>query len=655
MRKTLLKLFTAMLVICFALGSFTACSDDPSSEVPDGDGGVKTLSSSLLDGKIANFMGAEGFGIIDKTNEVQPVNSGASTFSVSTYADESNDEQKKTEFAKETENGYVDVHFHNTDDTRKSYKDLNKKYSKHHHNSVECPKTDCDEISDEITLEESSGEVDTVISLDARVNKLYNYGNFTFMSVSSAIEGKVRVLYEVFQPTVAGNTIVQLKGKASYPTLINIENQYHIDGGKWLFGYIKIEANGSKPAGVIPIKVSSNETGYHTANYWSDTYNQSYIIDNNTGITYSLSRFPYIYSVENGVIKVHDENAPGWFRYYEPTVVDGEMTFKEKVLPTDEEFLGNLPKCGSSTSAMIDIYGNMLFNTRSSSGPLTVDEYGEKKYGNNIILATASKQVYDGIPYQYPSNVANQIQSRYSNANRYHLGSDGKIYRVDFRGLMSNVKVDVLGQNATWQTVPNDTTVTFEGNSGYIGWQMGGMSIGLMDMYRITKISNGYAYYSTACSTDGGMVWGSPYLRNEMIQLGDFVGVTKIPVTGPDENNSHLDFMETFEYNGVSIIETYTIFLVGKTQMMYMDSKGVKVLDVETGETIEIDGVEKVNDGYLQQNPLWDNIVLKINGQTKYLNLLKEIDFDNVTSSFGDEYVKIGGELEAYFKFVKNV
>ncbi len=654
MKRTLLKLFTVMLVICFALGTFTACSDEPGSEVPGG-GGVKAISASLLDGKTANFMGAEGFGIIDKANAINPVTSGgASAFSVSTYADEDSSEQKKTEFAKETDDGYVDVHFHdNRDGQKKIYKDLNKKYEKHHHKGVECPKTDCDEISDEITAEESSGEIDTVISLGARVNKLYNYGKFTFMSISSAVEGKVKALYEVFSPTVAGSSIMQLKNRAPYPTLINIENQYDINGGKWLFGYIKVEANGSNPAGVIPMKISSNETGYHVANYWSDAYNQSYIIDNETGITYSLSQFPYIYSVENGVIKVHDENVPGWFRYYEPTVVDGQMTFKEKVLPTDQEFLGNLPKCGSSTSAMIDIHGNMVFNARSSSGPLTVDEYGEKKYGNNVILAMTSKQVYDGIPYQYPSNVSNLIQQRYLKANRYHLGSDGKIYRVDFRGLMSNVKVDVLGPNATWQTVPNDTNVTFEGNSGYIGWQMG-VDAARMDMYRITKISNGYAYYTTACSTDGGMVWQSPRLHNDFINLGDFVGVTKIPVTGPDENNSHLEFMETFELNGVNIMNTYTIFLVGKTQMMYMDYQGVNVLDVETGETVKIDGVEIKDDRYMH-DALRDNICMKINGQMKYINLLQEIDFNNVMASFGDERVKIGGELDAYFKFVKGI
>ena len=264
-----------------------------------------------------------------------------------------------------------------------------------------------------------------------------------------------------------------------------------------------------------------------------------------------------------------------------------------------------------------------------------------------------SKQVYDGLTSQFPSNVANLIQRRYSNANRYHLGSDGKIYRVDFRGLMSNVKVDVLGPNATWQTVPNDTTVTFEGNSGYIGWQMG-VDAARMDMYRITKISNGYAYYTTACSTDGGMVWQSPRLHNDFINLGDFVGVTKIPVTGPDENNSHLEFMETFELNGVNIMNTYTIFLVGKTQMMYMDYKGVKVLDVETGETVKIDGVEIKDDRYMH-DALRDNICMKINGQMKYINLLQEIDFNNVMASFGDERVKIGGELDAYFKFVKGI
>ena len=139
MKKGLIRLLTLLIVICFSIGTFTACgSDDPSSKTPPSGGGVNTISASLLDGKTANFMGADGFGIIDKDTQTVS-NGGASLFSAQAYADENATEsQKKAEFVKETEDGYVDVHFHdNRDGQKKSYKDLNKKYDKHHHKGAE--------------------------------------------------------------------------------------------------------------------------------------------------------------------------------------------------------------------------------------------------------------------------------------------------------------------------------------------------------------------------------------------------------------------------------------------------------------------------------------------------------------------------------------
>ena len=53
-----------VLTLCFgSLGAFTACNPAP----PTVSVRANAVSVSLLDGKIANFMGAEGFGLTDKS------------------------------------------------------------------------------------------------------------------------------------------------------------------------------------------------------------------------------------------------------------------------------------------------------------------------------------------------------------------------------------------------------------------------------------------------------------------------------------------------------------------------------------------------------------------------------------------------------------
>ena len=120
MKKKLIKFLTFILAVCLGSSIFTACN-------PSGDSNTLTvskISANILDGKVANFLGAEGFGIIDKSTVVAP--SSIKNFA-KVYAEESTGEQKKTEFVKETTNGYVDIHFHTDNGLHKGYKNLNKK------------------------------------------------------------------------------------------------------------------------------------------------------------------------------------------------------------------------------------------------------------------------------------------------------------------------------------------------------------------------------------------------------------------------------------------------------------------------------------------------------------------------------------------------
>lgn len=651
MKNKLLHFLTLIMIFCLSLGVFIACNNGGGSDNGGNEPSVKQISSSLLNGKVANLMGAEGFGIIDKTIPEQK--SSPSVLVTRVYADENLPEnQKKTEFAKETENGYKDVHFHKNEGNGKGYKDLNKKFSKHHHKGYECPKVDCDEISDEIEDLESSNQAETILSLNARVNKLYNYKNFTFMSISSAVEGKAKVLVEVYNPYI-DKAYFENSKLSPYPTAVNIENHYRASGGEWEFGYIKIDSDGTNPSGYIPMKINENETGYHTANYWSDNYNQSYIIDNSTGITYSLAQFPYIYSVDKGIIKVVDFSVKGYFRYYKPIITQNQLTFEEIKLPTDQDFLQNLPPCGTSNSVMMDIYGNMLFNaTRRLSGDVEVDEFGEKKYGDNVILALANNRVYQELlnKNQY-GFYADIFANRYLNSNRYHLASDGKIYRVDFRGILSKVKVHVLGPNAVWQEVDSLVNVTFDNFNGSICWSIGIDKI-RMDFFRINKIENGYAYYSTACYSDGCIVWDSVAIDQSLIEMGDYVGVIKLPVDGANTDNANLELMQEFTEKGINYNKNFTVFLVGKTQMLYHKNDMLFIVDVQSGKSATL------SSGMATQNILLgvdrNNLIFSVNGQRKYLNVLQPINLDDFENSLSNDYVILGGELDAYFKFVTN-
>lgn len=640
MKKVVTKLLTFILIACFSSSLFTACNLGDGDQPPTT---VSKISSSLLDGKVANFLGAEGFGIIEKTPKTTTV---SKINPLTVHAEESKGEQKKTEFVKQTELGYVDVYFHSNNGLHKGYKNLNKKYAKHHHKNVECSDTDCDEISDEITQEEASGNASTIASLNARINKLYNYKNFTFASISSAVEGDVTVVYNVYRPTINQGVLTSLKH--SYPTAVNIENHFSVSGSGWEFGYIKIDGTDTTPQGIIPTKINENETGYHTSNYWCDDYNQSYLIDNDTGIVYSLSQFKYIYSVANGIIKVFDDTVPGWFKYYKPVITDEGLTFERILLPTDLGYVSNLPVGGTSTSVMIDVYGNMLFNGVSTlSQNAQVDEYGEQKCGNNIIISYASSQVYNELSNknQY-GNSSQIIATRYLKSNRYHQGSDGRIYRVDFRGLFSEVKVHVLDENCAWAEVDNTTNVTFDKFNGAIAWWVG-VNQSYIDSFRITKISGGYAYYSTACASDGAHVWDIVTLSEDLVSNKDYAGVVKIPVNGPTSDYSHLLYMQEFINAEFDYNKNFSIFLIGDTQMLYHDKNTVYIVDLESGKRAQINSSTNALTT-IDKN----NLVFNINGVTKYLNVLQNVDIDNFESAFSTEPIILGGKLDAYFEFL---
>ena len=381
MKGKILSLLIAMLMVC-SVGGLSACKQDPPPASP-----VKKIDATLLDGKIANFLGAEGLGVLDKSQQATPtkvVTTGAKVqlMSAVTYAQNDGEitTQKQSELVKDTKSGHKDIHFYNATESVKSYLDLNKQFETHHHDGAPCTVTDCDQISDEIANQEESEQANTIMKLDARINKLYNYKDFTFFSVTSAIEGEVTIRNyknhgEIYLPV--NNDMV----------LINGGNGAELNE----YGVSYFTHDGS----VIFVKQFENDTNFHTSNYWSDDYNQSYVTDNKTGKTYSLSEFPRIFSVENGIIKVHNNNANGKFDYYEPIVNDnGEMTFKPITLPTPEEF--KIPFNTFINVLKKDIYGNKVIENRNvinDAVDTSFDANGEKKIGDNMIVSARLQSV----------------------------------------------------------------------------------------------------------------------------------------------------------------------------------------------------------------------------------------------------------------------
>lgn len=645
MKKKILCLLLTVLLICSVASGLCACA--PKDPPPAG-GAVGKISASLLDGKIANFLGAEGLGLKDKSKQPSAFSldsgSGFSAFSAVAFDEQSGDSktQKKNELVKDTEDGHKDVHFYSAENGRSSYKDLNKQFNNHHHKGEECKNANCDLISDEIEQQEQEDTSNTIISLDARINKLYNYGDFTFFSVSSAVEGEIRIRNErktqqPFMVNAGDEMIVVNAGNGAQASDIGVSLIILEDGA-------------------IPIKEFENDLIYHVANYWSDNYNQSYITDNKTGKTYSLSQFPRIFSVENGVIKVYNENANGKFDYYEPKIVDGEMEFVKIALPDASEF-----RIGFNTFVNVlksDKYGNKLIESRErvdDSVDHSYDKNGEKKIGEKFIGAARLNSVYNPLQQQSMGmNGIRGLQTRYLNATRYHLGSDGRIYRLNFTGNLSEISVNVLNEKCEWQNVESTAEVTFEGVEGFILWSYSAIDSLNRDYFRITKISDGYAYYSSAATTDGGMVWQAHVIGGASdIEKGEYSGVVKIPTSGPVEvqegfRYEHLEPFYELAYQGMRF-ERYKVFLVADTQMVILfgqeDISGKMIfIDVETGAKEELGSSRFLS---FDECSVWFE-------NYGWLSLVEEIDFDNFNPNeiFTEEPIDYRGELDAYFKLV---
>ena len=189
-KKHLSVLLALLMSASMALPLMACGGTGDSGNGGKNDTNANVISASLLDGKVANLLSANGIAIQDKTQNEATVSAvkTKNARKIVAHADEENTiEQPETELVKQTEEGVQDVHFH--DGEEGGYAEWNKET--HHHDGQVCDVEGCMEVSDETLAEEENAP--TVISLEARVNKLYNSGKFTFMCVSSAVEGQVQL------------------------------------------------------------------------------------------------------------------------------------------------------------------------------------------------------------------------------------------------------------------------------------------------------------------------------------------------------------------------------------------------------------------------------------------------------------------------------
>ena len=569
-----MKLFKRIGALCLlaAIGvGCIGCGDVPPA---DNEPVVHAISSSLLDGKVANLLSAQGIGIANKDGDTaqtasEKTQTAKKSFLITASADEEITTQAKNELVKQTDDGVHDVRFHDGD--KGSYREWNKRFDKHHHKGVECPNTDCDELSDEIEAEEANAP--TIISLDARVNKLYNAGNFTFVCVSSAVEGEVKL----YSYRTKMNGIQEWLGFSQgmgMPAL-NLYNHYDEKLGNTLINYMVVK-DGDKTGHILVKRTKEYEEGYHHSNYWCDDFNQSYIIDNETGKTYSLAQFPAIWSVENGIVTIY--NAQKKFQYYTPAIEDGELKMNEIDLPTGALYAYTQ----SPDSRMLrDKYGNFVVDTRQELKDAN-PESGEIKYGDRMIFAGLSQMVLNS----FRNNSDMQRRERtYYQAMRFHKGDDGLIYRVGYTGDLNNIPVHVLNENGEWVSVPDTTDVTFPIPYGYITFL--GQHFMEDGYLRITQIKGGYAYFSLAAYGNHRELLLDVHKQNLLNE--EWTGVAKMPVNGGrDEELIEL----VHRYNLFGEKKQFVTYQVGLNSMVYKLSNKLILWNRETNEkkTTPFDG-----------------------------------------------------------------
>ncbi len=537
------------LTLIMGVTALASCGDNGGTSSSDGEvntPNATTISSTVLDGKVANLMSANGIAIQDKNQNAPTVvaTNAKNTPRIITAKAEGDSTmmpQAKNEFVKETDDGMQDVRFHSSE--KGSYREWNKRFDKHHHKGQECPTTDCDELSDEIESEEQN--TPTIVSLDARVNKLYNTGKFTFLCVSAAIEGEVQVLTQYTNnPQSLSNQFY-----ANYNAWLNTEEHYRSkEDYSRCVSYMT--ARTSDKTGVILVKRSEAEKGYHYANYWSDDFNQSYIIDNETGKTYSLSQFPRIYSVKNGIIQIIDAPNPSASKFYKPQIVDGELNLQQV------EISAELGSKYSFNQPCTDIHGNMLF---LSTSPLTgADEYGEVREGG-FIFTGYNQQFADNLGR---SGAFGQAQANsYIRANRYQLGSDGQIYRLDFRGNMNSIPMHVLNAQGEWVNVPETANVDFTSTNGWITTIS--LNAGQQQYLLLTQISNGKAFFANAAL--GSDLPFTMYTDMAMYRDYGFIGVSALPTDGSADTQ-----MQSF-MSQTNLTSNDIVYRVGSTAFAYED------------------------------------------------------------------------------------
>ena len=507
---------------------------------------ANVISASLLEGKVANLMSANGIAIQDKTENEPTVSAMKTKMSrnmIVAHAEDDMIEQPETEFVKQTEEGVQDVHFH--DGAKGDYTEWNGEYEVHHHSGVVCETENCTEISDEILAEEE--EMPTIISLDARVNKLYNAGKFTFLCVSSAVEGQVRL---ITQKSKIPEGLSQ-QFLVNYGAYLNVDGHHFAeDDPSYTVSYMEVKAEDKE--GLILVKRSESEEAYHYSNYWSDDFNQSYIIDNETGKTYSLSELPHIYSVQNGAILV---KAPK-LTIYQPKIVEDQLVLDE-VQISDE-----LSAKYGISDPLIDRYGNVVFTGYSRLEG--VDEYGELREGGFIFTSTNPEITQQ---LQMGDRQFATVKARsYTQARRYLLGSDGRIYRFDYRGETNSIPVHVLNEQGEWTNVPETAHVVFSGKACWFTELT--VNVSRQQYLMLTQIKGGKSYFINA-ALGKDLRWTMNTMAKMYNEAGYFVGVSALPTDGSADTGMQ-EFMQYVKDTN-ALDNDSIVYRVGATAFAYED------------------------------------------------------------------------------------
>ena len=543
--KRLVPILLSVMMGVFSATSFVACDKDMGGE-KEQSVKVNTISASLLDGKVANLMSANGIAIQDKTENEPTVSAMKSKMSrnmIVAHAEDDMIEQPKTEFVKQTEEGVQDVHFYDAE--KGDYTKWNDEYETHHHDGIVCEVENCTEISDEILAEEE--EVPTIVSLESRVNKLYNAGKFTFLCVSSAVEGQVQL---ITQKSKIPEGLSQ-QFLVNYGAYLNVDGHYFAeDDPSYTVSYIQVKTEDKE--GLILVKRSEAEEAYHYSNYWSDDFNQSYIIDNETGKTYSLSELPHIYSVQNGAILV---KAPK-LTIYQPKIVEDQLVLDE-VQISDE-----LSAKYGIRDSLIDRYGNVVFTGYQSLQG--VDEYGELREDGFIFTSTnpeIAQQLQMG-----DKQFATVKARSYTQAKRYLLGSDGRIYRFDYRGETNSIPVHVLNEQGEWTNVPETAHVVFSGKDCWFTELT--VNVSRQQYLMLTQIKGGKSYFINA-ALGKELRWTMNTMAKMYNEAGYFVGVSALPTDGSADTGMQ-EFMQYIEDTN-ALDNDSIVYRVGDTAFAYED------------------------------------------------------------------------------------